>query len=47
MLEIAECFSPALKALLKKAPEETLKLWTLLDLPVLPTWTKGTMALLG
>lgn len=47
MLEIGSNFAPQVQALLEKAPEDTLKLWTLLDMEKLPTWTNGKMALLG
>lgn len=47
MLEIGSVFAPPVRALLEKAPEDTLKVWTLLDMDVLPTWTNGNMALLG
>ncbi|KAI9710720.1 MAG: hypothetical protein M1820_002553 [Bogoriella megaspora] len=47
MLEIASPFAPNLQALLEKAPEDTLKVWTLLDMETLPTWVNGRMALLG
>lgn len=47
MLEIGSGFAPQVRALLEKAPEDTLKLWTLLDMDVLPTWINGSMALLG
>lgn len=47
MLEIGSVFAPSIRALLEKAPEDTLKVWTLLDMDVLPTWINGNMALLG
>lgn len=47
MLEIGSNFAPQVQALLEKAPEDTLKLWTLLDMDILPTWTNGSLALLG
>lgn len=47
MLEIGSNFAPNVQALLRKAPEDSLKLWTLLDMEVLPTWVNGSMALLG
>ncbi|KAL1305028.1 hypothetical protein AAFC00_003927 [Neodothiora populina] len=47
MLEIGSCFAPQVRALLEKAPEESLKVWTLLDMDVLDTWVTGRMALLG
>lgn len=47
MLEIGSSFAPGVRALLEKAPEEVLKLWTLLDMEVLPSWTNERLALLG
>ncbi|GAM87653.1 hypothetical protein ANO11243_056800 [Dothideomycetidae sp. 11243] len=47
LMEIASPFAPAWQALVAKAPADTLKVWTLLDMDVLPTWTTGRMALLG
>jgi len=46
-LETGSSFPPAFQAILKKAPEDSLKVWTLLDLKVLPGWVNGNMALLG
>lgn len=47
MLESGASLAPQVRALLEKAPEESLKVWTLLDMEVLPTWINGNMALLG
>jgi 2-polyprenyl-6-methoxyphenol hydroxylase-like FAD-dependent oxidoreductase len=47
MLASGASLAPQVRALLEKAPEESLKVWTLLDMQVLPTWTNGNMALLG
>lgn len=47
MLEIAGPFGENVKAMLEKAPEDTLKVWTLLDMDVIPDWTNGNMAILG
>jgi len=47
MLETGSSFPPGFRAILEKAPEESLKVWTLLDLKVLPGWVNGNMALLG
>ena len=47
MLRTTESFAPEYKALMAMVPEDSLKLWTLLDLPVLPDWYNGKMALLG
>jgi len=46
-LETGSSFPPAFRAILEKAPEDSLKVWTLLDLKVLPGWVNGNMALLG
>jgi 2-polyprenyl-6-methoxyphenol hydroxylase-like FAD-dependent oxidoreductase len=40
-------FSPALLALLDKADAETLKVWELMDMDPLPSWTCDRLALLG
>ncbi|PSK48602.1 Ubiquinone biosynthesis monooxygenase COQ6, mitochondrial [Elsinoe australis] len=47
MLEIGKIFPDNFKALMSKAPEDSLKVWTLLDLEVIPTWVNGRLALLG
>lgn len=47
LLEIGRDFTPAFRAVLEKVQEENIRLWPLLDLPVLPTWVNGKMALLG
>lgn len=47
MLASGASLAPQVRALLEKAPEDSLKVWTLLDMQVLPTWIKGSMALLG
>lgn len=47
MLEISSIFGENVKAMLEKAPEDSLKVWTLLDMEVMPEWTNGNMALLG
>lgn len=47
MLEVFKGFDPAVLALLKKADAETLKIWELLDMDVLPTWVNERLALLG
>lgn len=46
-MEIYKDFGPTIRALLEKADEDTLKIWTLLDMEVLPTWISERMALLG
>ncbi|PNS17299.1 Zinc finger protein rsv2 [Sphaceloma murrayae] len=47
MLEIGKIFNDNFKSLMAKAPEDSLKVWTLLDMQVIPTWIKGKLALLG
>ena len=47
LLQVYETFSPALVALLDKADAETLKVWELMDMDVLPSWTCDRLALLG
>ncbi|KAG8624625.1 hypothetical protein KVT40_007692 [Elsinoe batatas] len=47
MLKIGGIFADQFKALMSKAPEDSLKVWTLLDLEVIPTWINGRLALLG
>ncbi|CAI6306165.1 unnamed protein product [Periconia digitata] len=47
LLEVYKDFDPALLALLGKASEDTLKVWELLDMEQLPTWTEDRLALIG
>ena len=47
MLELYKDFEPQVRALLAKADPETLKIWTLLDMKTMPTWTKERCTLLG
>ncbi|KAF4764314.1 hypothetical protein HAV15_001833 [Penicillium sp. str.  len=47
MLLIASEFALPVKAILEKAPEDETRIWPLLDLPELPTWVNGKLALLG
>lgn len=47
LLKVYQNFHSEAQALLKKADPETLKVWKLLDMEVLPEWTKGRLALLG
>lgn len=42
-----EDFDPAIKALLNKAEPGSVKVWQLLDMEKLETWTKGKLVLLG
>lgn len=47
LLEVYKNFSLAEVRLLGKAPLESLKVWKLLDMDVLPTWVRGRLGLLG
>jgi 2-polyprenyl-6-methoxyphenol hydroxylase-like FAD-dependent oxidoreductase len=47
MLKVYKDFDPAVLALLEKADPESLKVWKLLDMPVIPTWINERLALLG
>ncbi|KAF2113756.1 hypothetical protein BDV96DRAFT_601233 [Lophiotrema nucula] len=47
MLEVYKDFDPALLKLLAMADDDTLKVWELLDMPQLPTWTDGRLVLIG
>jgi 2-polyprenyl-6-methoxyphenol hydroxylase-like FAD-dependent oxidoreductase len=40
-------FDPAFKQLISKLDPTDLKVWQLLDMDKLPTWTNGKLALLG
>ncbi|KAL6705849.1 hypothetical protein ACN47E_006309 [Coniothyrium glycines] len=47
MLEVYKDFEPAVVKLLSMADEETLKVWELLDMKQLPTWTHEKLVLIG
>ncbi|KAJ9144666.1 3-hydroxybenzoate 6-hydroxylase 1 [Pleurostoma richardsiae] len=47
LLDIYRDFGPAVNALLKLTDVNELKLWTLLDMKQLPSWTKEKVALAG
>ena len=47
MLEIYKDFEPPVVKLLSMADEETLKVWELLDMDSLPTWTDHKLVLIG
>jgi 2-polyprenyl-6-methoxyphenol hydroxylase-like FAD-dependent oxidoreductase len=47
MLEVYKDFEPAVLKLLGMADEETLKVWELLDMEQLPTWTYQKLVLIG
>lgn len=47
LINIYTSFGPMAEALLTMVDESDLKVWTLLDMERIPTWTKGNLALLG
>jgi 2-polyprenyl-6-methoxyphenol hydroxylase-like FAD-dependent oxidoreductase len=47
MLEVFKEFEPAVVKLLSMAEEETLKVWELLDMEQMPSWTEGKLVLIG
>ncbi|KAF2500883.1 FAD binding domain-containing protein [Lophium mytilinum] len=47
MLHIYSSFDPAVRALIGKVDPKTVKVWTLLDMKVIPNWTYERLALLG
>ena len=47
LLEVYKDFNPQVRRLLEKADPATLKLWPLLDMPTLPEWVEGRLAVLG
>jgi 2-polyprenyl-6-methoxyphenol hydroxylase-like FAD-dependent oxidoreductase len=47
MLEVYKDFAPSIVKLLSMADEETLKVWELLDMETLPTWTDGRLVCIG
>lgn len=47
LLEVYKDFDSSARALLSKADPKSLKVWALLDMEKLPTWTNGKLALLG
>ncbi|PWO22601.1 FabG, Dehydrogenase [Pyrenophora tritici-repentis] len=47
MLEVYKDWEPAMLKLLSMADEETLKVWELLDMEQLPTWTEEKLVLIG
>ncbi|KAI1368724.1 hypothetical protein F5Y08DRAFT_335290 [Xylaria arbuscula] len=47
VLKVFRDFDPVLKRLISKVDESELKVWQLLDMEKLPSWTKGRLALLG
>ncbi|KAI1430025.1 hypothetical protein F5Y12DRAFT_781623 [Xylaria sp. FL1777] len=46
-LKVFEDFDPGLKRLISKVGESDLKVWELLDMEKLPSWTRSRLALLG
>jgi 2-polyprenyl-6-methoxyphenol hydroxylase-like FAD-dependent oxidoreductase len=47
VLHVFRDFDPWLLALFTKANTATIKVWQLLDMETLPTWTSGKFALMG
>jgi 2-polyprenyl-6-methoxyphenol hydroxylase-like FAD-dependent oxidoreductase len=47
LLQVYETFDPALLRLLSKAEPQSIKVWKLLDMKVIPSWTNEKLALLG
>jgi 2-polyprenyl-6-methoxyphenol hydroxylase-like FAD-dependent oxidoreductase len=47
LLEVYKDFDPTLVKMLDMADEGTLKVWTLLDMKQLPTWTEKNLLLIG
>lgn len=47
MLDVYSGFEPALVSLIGKADPESLKVWALLDMDIIPTWVNDRLALLG
>lgn len=47
LLKVYEDFHPDCVALISKADPVSLKVWKLLDMPVLPTWVNSHLALIG
>ncbi|KAF2968845.1 hypothetical protein GQX73_g4742 [Xylaria multiplex] len=47
VLKVFRDFDPALKKLISKVDESELKVWQLLDMEQLPSWTRMRLALLG
>ncbi|KAL5115928.1 hypothetical protein ACEQ8H_006150 [Pleosporales sp. CAS-2024a] len=47
MLEVYQDFEPAMIKLLSMADEKTLKVWELLDMEPMPSWTEGKLVMIG
>lgn len=47
VLKVFKDFDPALLAMIKKADPSEIKVWQLMDMEKLPSWTVGKLALLG
>lgn len=47
LLDIYSDFGPLVQSLLEMVEASTLKVWTLLDMERISSWTKGRLALLG
>lgn len=47
VLKVYKDFDPALLDLIKKVDPASVKVWQLMDMDKLPSWTSGKLALLG
>ncbi|KUI65822.1 3-hydroxybenzoate 6-hydroxylase 1 [Cytospora mali] len=47
IMKVYKDFDPAVLALIRKVDPATVKVWQLMDMEKLPTWTEGKLALLG
>lgn len=46
-MKVYKDFDPAFLAMVKKVDPSAVKVWQLMDMEKLPTWTVGKLALLG
>lgn len=47
LLDVYKGWAPSILKILSMADEDTLKMWEVLDMGQLPTWTEGQLALIG
>ena len=47
VLKVYHGFDPRLLSVIKKADPDSIKVWKLLDMEILPTWINGKLGLLG
>lgn len=47
LLDVYKDFNKSVKAILAKVDPSNLRIWTLLDMEPLESWTKGRLALMG